>query len=239
MLLLKKIKLIMQKVKSNASWTHLSSEQLKTLDKWFFEEKLSYAEILPKAQTELGYKGQMTSLKRYFLRRRKERTIEEFKEVREEVAAISGAPVDPEAVRLASMKVLATFLFQQLRHSPQNIKEIVSVAKLIIQNDYNELLRDTKAEEFDLRRELKEKDHEIRREAMVFAKDKFQYDAIENAVKALPHLQRLAEAMEDPDTTRYRECALEARKVMFGPGEQTPQDEAEAESSEGNEQVPN
>lgn len=209
----------MNKVRSNALWNCLTCDQRKTLDKWLFEEKRSYTEVWRRAQTQFKYAGSESSMRRYYYRRRKERTIEEFKDLRDEVAAISGAPADPETVRLASVKVLGMFLFRHLRNSPQNIKEIVSVAKLIIQNDYNELLWTTKEEEFDLRRELKEKDHEIRLKATEFSKDKFQYDVIQKAVKALPHLQRLAEAMKDPDPTEYRQRAIEARQAMFGAGE--------------------
>jgi hypothetical protein len=211
----------MQKVKSNARWTELSPEKLQILDKWLFEEKLSYAAAFPRAQAELGFKGHISSLKRYFLRRRKERVTEEFKDVRDELVAVNGATADPAALRQASMKLLGTFLFQQLRQSPQNVKEAVSVARLIVQNDYNEVLREVKTEEFDLRRELKGKDHEIRREALEFARDKFQYDMVERAVRALPQLQKLAEAMSDPDPKQYQDNPHwnEARQIMFEPRE--------------------
>ena len=84
---------------------------------------------------------------------------------------------------------------------------------------------------------MKTEDQKIRREAMEFAKDKFEYDTIENAVKALPELQKVAESMGDADTTRYRERSNAARKAMFGPGEKAPHEEAER-SSEGNDQGP-
>jgi hypothetical protein len=102
-------------------------------------------------------------------------------------------------------RMLAMFLFRQLRRSPGDVKEALSVAKIMVQNDYNELLRATKAA-----------DQKLRREAMELAKAKFQFDMIEEGVKALPHLQRVAETMEDADGTRYRERAAEARRAMFG-----------------------
>jgi Protein of unknown function (DUF3486) len=228
----------MTKVKSNALSNNLTADQLKALDRWLFEEKQGYKAVLEKAQTQLRYQGSISSLQRYFLRRRKERAVEEFREMREEVAAVSGAAEDPTKVHEASKKLLARFLFERLRGSPEDVKEALSVAKLMVQNDHNEVLREAKAEEFELRRKLKEKDHEIRLKAMAFAKDKFEYDAIENAVKALPHLQRLAEAMEDPGTTKYRERAIEARQAMFGTSEEvlpeTAQEEAEGKGGESN-----
>ena len=195
----------MNKVKSNALWNELTCDQRKALDRWLFDEKQSYEEVWKKAQAQFKYKGSYSSLRRYFLRRRKERATEEFRDLRDEVAAVNGAPADPDTLHQASMKLLGTFLFQQLRGSPENVKEAVSLAKLMVQNDYNELLR-----------EIKEKDHEMRLKAMELAKSKFEFDMIAKGVKALPQLQRLAETMEDPDPTEYRERALETREAMFG-----------------------
>src|SRR5579863_9458906 len=101
----------MQKVKANASWNELSVEQRATLDKWLFEERMSYAEAWPRAQKELGFKGSRTSLHRYFARREKERVLAEFKSLRDEVAAIRSAPEDATTLRAAAMKVLGQFLF--------------------------------------------------------------------------------------------------------------------------------
>jgi hypothetical protein len=235
MMMNKKSKIIMQKPKSNARWSALSLEKQQTLDKWLFEENLSYAAIFHRAQTELGFKGHISSLKRYFLRRRKERVTREFKDLREELVAISEAPANADSFRQASMKLMGTFLFQQLRRSPENVKEWAAVAKLMVQNDYNELLRETKEGEFNLRRELKAKDHKIRRElkaqdlelkseTLDFLREKFQFDMIDRAVHALPELQKLKEAMDDPDTSRYRHNPHwnEARYAMFGGRPETP-----------------
>src|SRR5580700_566143 len=209
----------MTKVKANALWNNLTNDQLKALDRWLFEEKQSYELVLQKAQTQLKYQGSRASLIRYFYRRRKERAVEEFREMREEVGAVNGAAEDPATVHEASRKLLARFLFEQLRRSPGDVKEALSVAKLMVQNDYNELLR-----------EMKEKDQELRLKAMAFAKDKFQYDVIHSAVKALPHLQRLAETMEDPDPTEYRERAIEARQAMFGGEEEVLPEDTQGEA---------
>ena len=55
--------------------------------------------------------------------RDKERILTEFRDVRDEVAAVSGAPLDEKELLKASMKVLGQFLFQQVRQSPENVKE--------------------------------------------------------------------------------------------------------------------
>jgi hypothetical protein len=206
----------MTKVKANALSNNLTNDQLKALDRWLFEEKQSYELVLQKAQTQLKYQGSRSSLIRYFYRRRKERAVEEFREMREEVGAVNGAAEDLATVHQASRNLLARFLFEKLRRSPEDMKEALSVAKLMVQTDYNELLR-----------EMKEKDQEMRLKAMELAKSKFEFDMIAKGVKALPQLQRLAETMEDPDPTEYRQRAIETREAMFGSGEEVLAKDAE------------
>jgi hypothetical protein len=198
----------MRKTKSNARWNSLTSEKQKALDHLLFEEKLSYTEVLPRAQKELGFKGQLSSLKRYYERRRKERTVMEFTDLCKRATEIVNAPGDAGAYRTASMKLLTAYLFQQVREAPNDVDKWGSVAHLIVDNDHNEAMR-----------ELKGAEHEIRREALDFAREKFQFDMIERAVRALPELQKLAQAMEDADLTRYRNNPHwnEARYAMFGP----------------------
>ena len=158
-------------------------------------------------------------MRNYYVRRRKERvTLQEFKELRDELADINGAPGDVAALRTASMKLLGRFLFKLAQQSPGKIKEWAPVAQLLLQNDYNDVLRELKDKEEKLRRELKAEDHKIRREALEFAKTKFQFDVTEQAMKALPELQELAQARKDPDTKRYESNAFlnRARRVVAG-----------------------
>ena len=65
----------MKKVRANALWNELSPENRKILDTWLFEKNMSYAKILPKARSELGFKGSVGSLCRYRKRRELERML--------------------------------------------------------------------------------------------------------------------------------------------------------------------
>src|SRR5580700_5933476 len=199
----------MTKVKSNALWNELTPEKRKTLDTWLFENKLSYAEILPRAQSELGFKGSESSLKRYFARRHKERAMEEFLEVRDEVAALRGEPTDATTLRAAAMKLLGRFLLKQVRSSPGDVKNWAPVANLMVLNDHNELLRAAKSEE-----------REIRREALALSRERFEFNTMERALEAMPQLKELAQAKKDPLTKRYEENIHwnRVRRAMFGGG---------------------
>jgi hypothetical protein len=197
----------MHRVKANALWNKLSVEQRATLDKWLFEEKLGYVAAWPRARKELGFKGSIGSLYRYYRRRHQERVTTEFTELRDEVAALSAAPMDASALWAASKKLQGRYLYQRMREAPEEIKEWVPVARLMAQNDFNELLREAKAEEL-----------KFRREQMEFAKEKFQFDMARRALKALPELRELEEATKDPHTKRYEESARLNRvmRAMFG-----------------------
>src|ERR1700758_3255924 len=164
----------MHKVKSNALWNNLSVEQRATLDKWLFEERMGYAVAWPRAQKELGFKGSLSSLYRYYRRRTNERIMTEFTELRDDVAAIKNAPGDAASTHKASMKLLGQFLFQQVRLNPDKVKEWGMIASLIVDNDRNELLREVKDEEL-----------KVRREALEFARERFHIDVAEQALKAL------------------------------------------------------
>ena len=198
----------MKKVRANASWNKLTVNQQETLDKWLFEEKHSYAEILTRAKNELGFKGSKTSLHRYcYVRRDSERILTKFCDAREQVAAVSGAPASEKELRVASMKLLSEFLFQQIRQSPDKVKEWGAIASLIVDNDRNELVREIKGEEL-----------KMRQQAMAFAREKFQFDMVKRALKALPEIRQLAEAKKDPALTEYEENIRLNRMIraMFG-----------------------
>ena len=68
------------------------------------------------------------------------------------------------------------------------------------------------------RREAKAEEHRIRREWLKFAQEKFQFDTMEQARKALPALRELEEARKDPELKDYEENAMinRVRREMFG-----------------------
>jgi hypothetical protein len=83
----------MNKLKPEALWNRLSVGQRETLDRWLFEENLSCVEALPRAQKEMGFTGQLSSLKRYYQRRRQEWVMEELAEMK-------GSPEGEKGARL-------------------------------------------------------------------------------------------------------------------------------------------
>jgi hypothetical protein len=199
----------MKKVRPDARWNELSKEQLEILDKWMFEDKLSYAKILPKAQKQLGFKGQMTSLKNYFKRRQQERMLTDMGEAAVDAAQVEETGAKKKALRSANMNLFHGYLFQALRACPEKIKELTPLYRVAVQDDHNDALR-----------EMKDEEYKIRREAMAFAKERHQFALMDKALKALPQLRELEEAKKDPHTKRYEENAYwnQVRHAMFGMG---------------------
>jgi hypothetical protein len=190
----KKVK-VLKKVRSNAQWIGLTSGQRRTLEGWLFDEMLGFAESIERARRELGFTGSLSSLKRFYARRAREREVEGFEVSRDEAEAVNGAPGDAGVFRSAAMKRLARLLFKRVQEAPDDLAEWGMLATLLL-----------KSEENELRRELKGEENEIRRECLEFAKERFRFNVVEEAQKALPELQALAEARKDPQLAKYEEA---------------------------------
>jgi hypothetical protein len=211
----------MRKTRSEARWLTLSPEQIETLDSWLFEQKFSYAKTFHLAQAKLGFQGSISSLKRYGQRRANERLMTTLVETGKDAVKASNTGATPDELRNASLRVLGVYLFQALRENPDAIKEMMPVVKAMLQNDYNETLRESKAE-----------DRKLRREQMAFAKEKYEFDVTEKALKALPQLHELAQARKDPLTKRYEANTRRnrLRRMMFGAGADVQPENAQEEA---------
>jgi hypothetical protein len=210
----------MRKTRSEARWNELSPEQIEMLDNWLFEQKLSHAKAWARAQKQFGFKGSVSSVKRYFLRRQKERMITDLTELKVDVAKVEASGVEPQKVHKANMTVINGVLFRALSAAPEKVKEWAPVAQLAVQNNHDDTLR-----------KIKDEEHKIRLQGMEFAKEKFHIEVMEKALAALPQLKQLAEAKKDPNTKRYEENAHwnRVRQAMFGMGIKVHPESAEEE----------
>ncbi len=105
------------------------------------------------------------------------------------------------------MKMVGLLFLRQVRERPENVKEWGALAKLMLWS-----------EDIELRRQLKTEENAIRRENLAFAKERFQFNMVKKALKALPQLQKLAEAMKDPKIKEYEENRRinEMTRAIFG-----------------------
>ncbi|MDB6020171.1 MAG: hypothetical protein JWQ04_28 [Pedosphaera sp.] len=212
----------MKKAASNARWSGLSPENLQTLENWLFDAKLTYPCALERARRELGFTGSPSSLKRFYQRRSRERTVQGFREVCFGAETITQAPGDTALLRAAAMKMVGRLFLSRITETPEAVKDWEPLARLLLQSEDNEL-----------RRQMKSEENTIRRECLKFAQERFHYNVIEEAQKILPQLEALAEARKDPDTqffdqSKYLNGML---RTLFGDtGYFHPENLAEAEA---------
>jgi hypothetical protein len=197
----------MAKTRAHASWNGLSPQQRQTLEEWLFEDGLSYNEALKRAKRELGYKGERSSLRRFYEERNRERMLLGFAEAGKTLATVEGTPVSLEALRETGMKVAAQIFFKLVTERPEQMKDWLPLARLLANGEKNQAWRRVKDEE-----------NEIRREALDLARTKFHYDTVEQALEALPQLQEMELARLDPNLAEleYNRRLNKLRQRLFG-----------------------
>jgi hypothetical protein len=190
------------KTKSSARWNGLAARHRETLEAWLFEENLGFGEALERARTELGFAGSLSSLKRFYHRTADERMIEEYAE-----QAASEAGADDGDWLAKGMNVVGKLFVRQVTQNPDGVEEWWRLAKLLLQNRGNEL-----------RERLQGEENRIRRDYLALARERHQYDVLEEAEKALPELKERERLRQDPKVQKYehnRAINLLMRK-MFG-----------------------
>jgi len=131
----------MKKTRSNAKWTALKPKQLELLEHWLFEEKLSYDEALARAKKEFGFTGSRSSVQRFYHRLRQERWLKRLTESGNDAAEMGRVRVNTGALMASAMKLLGLHFFEQVRAEVQELKDVPLMAKLLLQNEANEIQR--------------------------------------------------------------------------------------------------
>ena len=197
----------MNKAGANASWHDLSAEARETLEGWLFDEGLNYVTALARAEKELGYVGSVSSLKRFYQRRAQERVLAGLGAAQSQAAEIEGTAGDAGQLRQAGFKVVAQLFLQQVTEAPEQTKRWGRTAKLLLQSEAN-----------DSRRRLKREENHLKRLALEFAREQYEYNALEEAYALLPELKKLERSRQDPAVTEfeYNKQTNLMRRRMFG-----------------------
>lgn len=183
----------MKKTKSSAAWNGLSGEQREALERWLFEENMSFVKALAHARQEFGFAGSMSSLQRFYHR------TAEMRMLREGPRGEGGAE-EAESRRMGMREVGKLFV-KQVKENPDGVKEWWMLAKLLLQSEEN-----------GLRRELLGEDNNLRRAGLDLAREKFEFNAAE---AALHQLANSAE-MDAEELAREKARVMAVRKRLFG-----------------------
>jgi len=201
----------MKKPRPDAAWARLTPEKIEKLKHWLFTDQLSYAKAHQRAKEELGYKGSVSSVARFYYRTCHETRMEELMEAEVSATEFAEVPVDMEAMRISTMRLLLAMWQRQMVTEPEKAREWAWVARLSL-----------KIEDLVIRREAIEAQQErnrLRLAALNQQQFQWQYDQIENALKILPELKELERARKaEEGITDYEEHKRinHMQRVVFG-----------------------
>ncbi len=125
----------MSKLRSDAKWNELTDEQRDTLSGWLFEENLGYCEALERAQNAFGFSASLASLGRFYQRLAKERLEAELAEAQATAQELEQSPLDWEEVESGAMRLVANRLVQLAVAKPEQVKEMATLARVLIANE--------------------------------------------------------------------------------------------------------
>jgi hypothetical protein len=196
--------IVLNKVRSDALWNELTPEQRGTLEEWLFDERMSYADALEKARTELGFRGSISSVRRFYQRVAQERMFQSLAETAKEVAQIEGAEVSAERVKNAGMKLMAQAFLRTMVETPEKTNEWRGMAKLLLRR-----------EAMESRVRLKEAQLQLQREQMAFDRCRWEVNIVRLAVEhseEFKNYSKAAEAEEYEENARLNKI----RRRLFG-----------------------
>jgi hypothetical protein len=151
------------KLRSDSHWSKLNKEQRQRLEKWLFDDGLTYEEVLQKAKSDLGIAASLSSLKRYRARAVQDQLLYQLTDG----TAIARCPKRANgqrkyshamASRLAGMRVFSMFLGQ-----PDQEKNLIAMLRLMVRDgaaagmaESMEKLCELKADWLTLKKEMAE-----------------------------------------------------------------------------------
>lgn len=198
----------MKKSGANASWNELPPAAREKLAGWLFDDRLNYRTALARARKEFGYKGSLSSLVRFHQRASRERrVITGFADALAQTKEIEGTEAGTDQLRKAGLKVMGQLFLRQVTEAPDEVRQWGWLAKLLLQSEENEIRQRTATEE-----------NERRREALKLARERFEFDVIEQAYRALPELKALERARSAKTRSRFASNRYmnELRRQLFG-----------------------
>jgi len=177
------------KLRADSNWSGLSGEQRQTLERWLFEENLSYKETLERAKKEFGIEASLGSVQRFRRRVIKERTVAAMIEAEKSADEVTATTANLEKLRSSGWKVVGKQFLEKAMEGC-DIKELKALGHLMAESE----------------------EREIRHARLLLAREKFEYRAAKAVLKHLPKLEQMR--LEDEEREDARIDAI--RLAIFG-----------------------
>jgi hypothetical protein len=188
----------MGKLRSDSTWKKLTPEEREKLECWLFEERASYQEVLERVKREFQVEASLTSLAMYYQRVAKERkeldiknTVNYAKRINNLGDSNESAGASLDDLRYAGMKLAALRLVQVATESPEKVKELTALARVIGKSYDTDLLI-----------------HRIE-----LMREKWEWDASTACAMHKIELDKIESEKNVDEAVTLRKC----REALFGP----------------------
>jgi hypothetical protein len=158
----------MSKLKSDSKWNALTDEQRDTLEGWLFEENISYREAAERAEKEFGIVASSASVARFYHQMAKKRQGAELKALWKTHGEFVDPPLETAPLTHAAIVLVANRLIHLAAQKPGNVRELVSLARVLVANEAVEVKKrwvelEQGLREDALRKELQDSKHTLER----------------------------------------------------------------------------
>jgi hypothetical protein len=167
----------MRKPRSNSNWNQLTCPQREMVEKWLFQEHLSYDETRARVKTEFGLETSPASVGRYYRRRARERQMADLVEAQAMSDAVAAPELSTDSMRAAAVKLVAKTTLKLACERPDQLKELEALAKILLLSE----------------------DNDIRRGRLKLEEQQFHYEAASAASEEIPHLASLLLEIQDDE----------------------------------------
>ena len=198
---------LLPKVKANAKWNELSPGQQKKLAEWLLEDHLGFRVVWEKAAKEFGFKGSVSSVRRFYERMARERVLRDLVEMAQVAEVLNHAKVDLGELRRASLKVVGQLVLKRVTESPEKPESWLPLLKVLLRNEAEEQ-----------RIALRQEEMALKRRQVQEAQARHEFNLVEEMNKRLPELNWAAENRRIWAKNKYELNRIknDARKVFFG-----------------------
>ncbi len=176
-------------MRADSHWSELKPEQMETLEQWLFVEKITYEEARKRAERDWGIVSSVSSVGRYYRRRRAQQAVQALVEAAAAADAIDESAAKTERLRSAAMKLIGKRLLEDAMDGSETT-ELARLGRILLQSQ----------------------EREIQHERLALARERFEFNAATAALAELPNLKQ----MNEEDAAREKERVVAIKRRLFG-----------------------
>lgn len=179
----------MSKMKSNCTWSVLTPEQREELERWLFDENMSYREARERVQKEWGINASIWSVGRFYQSRVNERSLGEVTEGQEVTKNMNGTGTNLDELCSAFRTVVGTKVLEKAMAGSE-LKDLAVLGRLVANAEWVQ----------------------VQRRRLELARERFEFNAAKAALEQLAMAGQIN--AEDLERERARLLAIKVR--LFG-----------------------